>query len=58
MHPLLILHYKVIELYWKSPERTKLLIAGCAVLDVWPIIPTTALSTAGAGGIEPICDIA
>ena len=33
-------------------------MAGCTVPDTWPIIPTTALSTVGAGGIEPISDIA
>ena len=32
-------------------------MAGCTVPDTWPIIPTTALSTVGAGGIEPISDI-
>jgi hypothetical protein len=38
-------------------EGTNVLMAGCAVPDTWPIVPTTALSTVGAGGIEPISDI-
>ncbi len=33
-------------------------MAGCVVPDTWPIIPTTALSTVGAGGLEPMSDIA
>ena len=41
-----------------SLEGTNVLMAGCTVPDTWPIIPTTALSTVGAGGIEPISDIA
>ena len=39
-------------------EGTNVLIAGCTVPDTWPIIATTALSNTGAGGIEPISDLA
>ncbi len=34
-------------------EGSNVLTAGCT----WPIIPTNALSTVGAGGIGPISDI-
>ena len=38
-------------------EGTNVLMAGCTVPDTWPIIPTTALSATGGGGMDPINDL-